>query len=260
MRILKSVLASTIMVAGLTGIVSAKEVKPLADPDDIYGNYKWTWPTSGSGSHVITGKYGELREGERNRYHVGIDIGVYEKPVYAVADGEVVKSGQFNDGAQVIIIEHDDTATNGNQIYTRYLHLKAKSRLVKTNDRVSEGEKIATSGNTGGVKHHLHFDINDDEDESPEFNDNVEDTINPYYFYPHDLDRFAFVASEQHADHVHGNYDNPDNYFDQLLIDYVGEERFHEWFESLEQSERTVTNLKRYFNLSDEDVENVFRK
>ncbi|MDR7317017.1 M23 family metallopeptidase [Brevibacillus nitrificans] len=247
----------------MAGIVNAEEVKPLSDPDNIYEDYGWTWPTSGTGYRTISGDYGEPRSGERNPYHVGIDIAVNEKPVYAVADGEVVMSGKFSDGAQVIVIEHDDTSINGTPLYTRYLHLKLGSRLFDQYDSVSEGDRIATSGNTGGVKAHLHFDINEDEDTSPEFNDSVEDTIDPAYFWPHFIDSFALtsksdVETNEHDDHA--DYEDPDRYFDQILINYVGEKEFDKWFDALEESERTVTKLKSDFNISDDEVEKIFKE
>lgn len=247
----------------MAGIVNAEEVKPLSDPDNIYEDYGWTWPTSGTGYRTISGDYGEPRSGERNPYHVRIDIAVNEKPVYAVADGEVVMSGKFSDGAQVIVIEHDDTSINGTPLYTRYLHLKLGSRLFDQYDSVSEGDRIATSGNTGGVKAHLHFDINEDEDTSPEFNDSVEDTIDPAYFWPHFIDSFALtsksdVETNEHDDHA--DYEDPDRYFDQILINYVGEKEFDKWFDALEESERTVTKLKSDFNISDDEVEKIFKE
>ncbi|WP_026326856.1 hypothetical protein [Paenibacillus ginsengihumi] len=45
--------------------------------------------------------------------------------------------------------------------------------------------------------------------------------------------------------------------FDLLLIEYVGEDRFYQWFESLEEDERTLTAFKKYFNISDEDLESI---
>ncbi|USG67100.1 M23 family metallopeptidase [Brevibacillus ruminantium] len=262
MRKLKIGLAAVVLSLGMTGIVSAEELKPLGDPDNIYKNYGWTWPTSGTGSRTISSKYGVPRKGERNPYHVGIDISVKQKPVYAVADGKVVKSGEFRDGTQVIIIAHDDTAIDGTPLYTRYLHLEENSLLVRKNDTVYEGDKIATSGNTGGVPYHLHFDINEAESEYPIFNDRKEETINPAYFWPRFIDSFTLSSSndveENEICHEPEDFDNPDFFFDQILIDYVGEKEFDNWFDSLDVSDRTVTKLKSDFNISDDEVEKIF--
>ncbi|USG67103.1 hypothetical protein NDK47_07370 [Brevibacillus ruminantium] len=94
--------------------------------------------------------------------------------------------------------------------------------------------------------------------------DRVEETINPVYFWPKFPSSFALSSSndveENENVHVHVciDYDNPDFFFDQILIDYVGEKEFDKWFYSLDISERTVTKLKSDFNISDEEVEKIF--
>lgn len=236
-------------------IFEESSVAPLALDDNPYAALRWRWPTTKS---IITGEYGERRSDGK---HKGIDIGVYKENVYAVADGEVVKAGKFSDGAKVVAILHDDEAENGNQLLTRYIHLDKYS--VSRGDLVERGDKIGVSGNTGGVGYHLHFDINDDEDITPSYSD----TLNPAYFWPNkDLTMSSFQELDAKHDHDHDHeeedskYSDPENYFDQILIDYVGEDKFEEWFNSLPESERKLSNFKDYFGISEKEEKQIIEK
>ena len=66
-------------------------------------------------------------------------------------DGKPPESGQHNH----IMIKHDDGTV------AFYAHLKQNSILVKTGDRVSQGQPIASSGNSGNTQGlpHLHFGV-----------------------------------------------------------------------------------------------------
>ncbi|MEK7076898.1 MAG: peptidoglycan DD-metalloendopeptidase family protein, partial [Patescibacteria group bacterium] len=80
-------------------------------------------------------------------------------PIYASAEGlvtEVSDEGYWNDGyGNLVVVEHP----NGTK--TRYAH--TEKSLVKIGDYVSQGEKIATIGNTGNTHGptgcHLHFEV-----------------------------------------------------------------------------------------------------
>lgn len=129
-----------------------------------YGAMGWSWPTTGT---TISDGYG----GGRN--HKGIDIAVYKEEVYATAAGKVLGSGTYSDNTHYITIQHDDKAiepgNTHNYLVSRYLHLLANSQKVKKDDRVTKGQLIATSGNTGASdpgkdnNYHLHLDINNKE-------------------------------------------------------------------------------------------------
>jgi len=136
------------------------DVVPMYDPDNPYAPLGWRWPTT---SYTITGEYGENRSDGR---HKGIDIGVKLKPVYAVADGQVVGVGIYTSPrAKYVTIKHNDKDPNGNNLITRYLHLN--DYYVGKYDYVSRGEEIAESGNTGApgvnadfiLTHHRRFRI-----------------------------------------------------------------------------------------------------
>ena len=66
-------------------------------------------------------------------------------------DGKQPESGQHNH----IMIQHEDGTV------AFYAHLKQNSILVKVGDRVSQGQPIAASGNSGNTQGlpHLHFGV-----------------------------------------------------------------------------------------------------
>lgn len=109
----------------------------------------WTAPTGGSpgtaygvkGSHWISG------------HHTGVDFEVpVGTDVHAAADGEVVTAGAGGQYGKQIVIRHS------NGLYSQYAHLSKIS--VAKGDKVSEGDVIAMSGNTGNsTGPHLHFEI-----------------------------------------------------------------------------------------------------
>lgn len=87
-----------------------------------------------------------------NAVDFGASIGT---PIYAAAGGQVIisKSGGWNGGyGNYIVIKHD----NGSQ--TLYAH--ANTLSVSAGEWVSQGDKIATVGNTGkSTGPHLHFEV-----------------------------------------------------------------------------------------------------
>lgn len=86
--------------------------------------------------------------------HNGVDFGINNSSVYAVKGGKVVGAG--NNGRYAygkwIAIDH------GDGLVTLYGHLSKQS--VSKGEKVSEGEKIGMSGNTGySTGPHLHFSV-----------------------------------------------------------------------------------------------------
>ena len=94
------------------------------------------------------------------RWHKGIDIGTNAeigKRVIAAASGTVIYSA-YQAGSSssagygnYLIIYH------GNGYCSLYAHMDSKA--VSTGQKVSQGQLIGYSGNTGGVAPHLHFEI-----------------------------------------------------------------------------------------------------
>lgn len=115
----------------------------------------FTWPLDYSPRRVTSRM--KYRWG---RWHKGIDIGTNAeigKRVVAAASGTVVYSAYQSGSASsagygnYLIIYH------GNGFCTLYAHMDSKA--VSTGQRVSQGQLIGYSGNTGGVAPHLHFEI-----------------------------------------------------------------------------------------------------
>jgi lipoprotein NlpD len=124
---------------------AAGSVSPLAQPpiggeDDI----PWAWPTPGA-ANVLAGF-----DEQKNK---GLDIGGRSgDPVYAAADGRVVYAGAGLRGyGNLIILKHNNT------YLTAYAH--NQSLLVKEDQSVRKGQKIAEMGSTDTDRVKLHFEI-----------------------------------------------------------------------------------------------------
>jgi murein DD-endopeptidase MepM/ murein hydrolase activator NlpD len=103
--------------------------------------------------HPITGQYGDAS----GRNHRGIDIGVKNLPVKAVADGTVLSTGYTDLRGHYVYIDH------GGGTQSVYEHLKEMH--VAQGDSVARGQVIAISGNSGvpaemeSYPYHLHFEL-----------------------------------------------------------------------------------------------------
>lgn len=87
------------------------------------------------------------------RLHAGVDMAAPSgTPIYAPADGVVIKAGWSSGYGRLIKIKHDFG------IETRYGHL-SKIR-VSEGERVSRGERIGDMGSTGrSTGPHLHYEV-----------------------------------------------------------------------------------------------------
>ncbi len=108
------------------------------------GSYRISSPFNLKRRHPITGRISP---------HKGTDFAMPSgTPVLAPADGRVTKVVTHPLAGKYIVITHD----NGYQ--TRYLHLSKQE--VRPGERVSMGQEIAKSGNTGrSTGPHLHYEI-----------------------------------------------------------------------------------------------------
>ena len=104
----------------------------------------WAWPTAGAPT-VLAG-FDEAR-------NKGLDIGGKAgDPVLASADGRVVYAGAGLRGyGNLIILKHNNT------YLTAYAHNQAL--LVKEDQAVRRGQKIAEMGNSDADRVKLHFEI-----------------------------------------------------------------------------------------------------
>lgn len=131
--------ASTAASAASAPIAAAAATTPAAGEDDM----GWIWPTA----------HGPVLAGFDEVKNKGLDIGgTAGEPVLASADGKVVYAGAGLRGyGNLIILKH-------NNIYlTAYAHNQAL--LVKEDQSVKKGQKIAEMGNSDADRVKLHFEV-----------------------------------------------------------------------------------------------------
>ncbi|RMX07810.1 LysM peptidoglycan-binding domain-containing protein [Corticibacter populi] len=103
---------------------------------------QFVWPANGP---LLAG----FNEATNKGYDIGGNAG---DPVFAAADGHVVYAGAGLRGyGNLIILKHND------QYLTAYAHNRAL--LVKEDQKVSRGQKIAEMGNTDADRVKLHFEV-----------------------------------------------------------------------------------------------------
>lgn len=115
---------------------------PPVDPANADEDVGWIWPTAGT---VLAG-FDDVK-------NKGLDLsGKLGDPVYAVGDGRVVYSGAGLRGyGNLIIVKHNNTYLSA------YAHNQAL--LVKEDQTVRKGQKIAEMGSSDTDKVKLHFEI-----------------------------------------------------------------------------------------------------
>lgn len=136
---------TTSSVVPLAGSAASNTDKPAAAPlpgttgqDEI----AWIWPTSGA---VLAG-FDEVK-------NKGLDIGGKAgDPVLAAADGRVVYVGAGLRGyGNLIILKHNNT------YLTAYAH--NQTLLIKEDQAVRKGQKIAEMGSSDADRVKLHFEV-----------------------------------------------------------------------------------------------------
>ncbi len=109
-----------------------------------------------SGKLEVTSEFGLRRNpfgGSRFEMHNGIDFrGPTGTPIYATADGIVVKAERSGGYGKHVVIDH------GYSYETVYAHLSAID--VQAGDRVKRGDLIGALGSTGrSTGPHLHYEV-----------------------------------------------------------------------------------------------------
>lgn len=127
-------------------------------------DYLYRLPYAAGRSYRVLQGYGS-RFSHTGLEQFAVDFGMREgTPVHAARDGVVARLeeahsiGCWESGcgryANYVVILHDDGTTG------EYYHLQKDGVLVEIGDRVTAGEKIALSGNTGHTTTpHLHFAV-----------------------------------------------------------------------------------------------------
>ena len=124
--------------AAATPATSPASTAAVASEDDV----AWMWPTSGT---VLAG-FDEVK-------NKGLDIGgAAGDPVLAAADGRVVYVGAGLRGyGNLIILKHNNT------FLTAYAH--NQTLLIKEDQSVRKGQKIAEMGSSDADRVKLHFEV-----------------------------------------------------------------------------------------------------
>ncbi len=130
--------ATTVLLPASAPVASAPAAVAASPDEDI----TWLWPARGS---VING-FDEVK-------NKGLDIaGALGEPVLAAADGRVVYVGAGLRGyGNLIIVKHNAT------YLTAYAH--NQTLLVKEDQTVRRGQKIAEMGSSDADRVKLHFEV-----------------------------------------------------------------------------------------------------
>ena len=130
--------AAPLRPASAASAATASSPQPTATEDDI----PWIWPAQGK---LIAG-FDEVK-------NKGFDIdGKAGDPIIAAGDGRVVYAGAGLRGyGNLIILKHNNT------FLTAYAH--NQTLLVKEDQTVKKGQKIAEMGNSDADRVKLHFEI-----------------------------------------------------------------------------------------------------
>ncbi len=122
------------------------------------------------------------------KFHEGMDFACnVGTPVYATGDGTVVRAEWASSYGNLVEIDH------GYGYVTRYAHLS--EFLVKPGQKVSRGEIVAKSGNTGkSTGPHVHYEVR--------LRGEAQNPVN-YYFYDLTPEEYAeMITHAENAGHV----------------------------------------------------------
>lgn len=127
--------------AASAAVATPVVAKPVAAAKDADADIKWAWPA-----------VGPIVVSFDNAMSKGIDIaGKAGDPVLATAPGKVLFAGPYRGYGNMVIIKHGDNHVSA------YAH--NRSILVKEEQEVRKGEKIAEMGSSDTDRVKLHFEI-----------------------------------------------------------------------------------------------------
>lgn len=172
---------------------------------DLDGLFPWPKIVS---HHRVSSRFGGRKHpktGQWQKQHGALDLATPTgNEVHAAASGEVVKIGwdyrtvKDKDGnitvkgyGRFVVLKH------ANGYFSLYAHLEKNGVQVALGDKVTDGDVIALSGNTGGSSGpHLHFEVRKGSD--IERNYKNADKIDPEALVNGDLEMQIQVESVKH--------------------------------------------------------------
>ena len=136
--------SATVVTAPVTAPVVSSTVPVASSQTSSSPISSWRWPTEGK----VIENFASSEGGNK-----GVDIaGSKGQAIIATADGRVVYAGNALRGyGNLIIIKHND------DYLSAYAH--NDTMLVREQQEVKAGQKIATMGSTGTSSTRLHFEI-----------------------------------------------------------------------------------------------------
>ena len=150
-----SLLKNFLLINGQLRATNARELVAFAQK--TADHFLWSKPFIQLGNSKVEAAFADYRtytyHGETvdHQTHLGFDLAVVEhNPVVAANDGVVIHAGYFGIYGNTVIIDH------GCGLQSLYAHLS--SMEVKAGDKVTRGQLIGHSGQTGlAGGDHLHF-------------------------------------------------------------------------------------------------------
>jgi murein DD-endopeptidase MepM/ murein hydrolase activator NlpD len=162
--------------ADLTAAVASRDEWSVTSYAEMlrlkYGSRDFSYSTSGSGAVrwpfpaavPISSGFGERVAPCRScsSYHQGLDFNPGAgTPIFAIADGVVIKAERSGGFGQHAIIEH---TINGQRVTSTYAHMTGGSSPLVVGEQILVGDFVGTVGSTGvSTGAHLHFEIRIDD-------------------------------------------------------------------------------------------------
>jgi hypothetical protein len=113
-----------------------------------------------SDGYALTSYYGPrcLPIIHASTFHGGQDLGAADgAPLYAIADGKVVRAQADASAGQWLVVEH---TIGGRTVQASYSHMWDADKFVRVGQTVRRGQKIAEVGSSGvSTAPHLHLEI-----------------------------------------------------------------------------------------------------
>lgn len=259
---LSSNAAYYLKVVGYNSAFSATEDYMITVTNDALALLNYDYPFRGTNPYRnISANYGYY-DGS-SVVHYGLDISQCNlADLYSVGTGSVAYKGWSNSAGNYISLNISNVAPGQTAAYVTYMHMNAASPLSNGNSVTSTTivGNVGSTGNSSGP--HLHLQINNTANWA---NQNHSGTNNPLRYFTNinftglaeDLVEYSIQPTDNS---VYKDELAPGMYMiDSALIDYVGEDNFTTWVDSLNNDEIvTIADFLNDFSVSDEEFISIY--